>query len=69
MVSEQTKHHPGQLVANGGRRLAVQASEWLDNWYVAYSPRNDNNNAEGPWEDWVTLAHDILRIDAEARKE
>ena len=48
------------------KRCGVQKCEWLPGWYVSWSPRNGNNNAEGGWSDWVALAHEILRIDQEA---
>jgi len=44
-------------------RLGVRKSEWLDDWWVSWSPRNDNQNAEGDWSEWVQLAHDILAAD------
>jgi hypothetical protein len=47
-----------------GRRLAIMPS--IGDWYVSYSPRNDNSNAEGPWEEWVELARRIL--EAEGRR-
>jgi hypothetical protein len=46
-----------------GRRLAVKKSEHMDDWYVSYSPRNDNSNAEGDWAEWVDLAERILAED------
>lgn len=51
----------------GAKRCGIQRSDWLTGWYVPWSPRNDNQNAEGPWSDWVALAHAILAKDAEAR--
>lgn len=56
---------PGELVATGGRRLGVMASEWLNDWYVSHSPRNANNNAEGTWQEWVDLAKRILELEAQ----
>lgn len=55
---------PGAIVARAGRRLAVQRSAWLNDWYISYSPRNDNQNAEGDWAEWVALAREILAADA-----
>lgn len=52
---------------SAGRRLAMHQSEWLPSFYVSYSPRNDNSNAEGPWEEWVDLARQIIAED-ESRK-
>lgn len=59
-----TKQDPRDYVRGGGRRCAVKKSEWLDDWWISHSPRNDNQNAEGPWEDWVALAHAILEADS-----
>ncbi|QQV76536.1 hypothetical protein H5J25_13900 [Sphingomonas aliaeris] len=51
----------------GAKRCGIQRSVWLPSFYVPWSPRNDNENAEGPWSDWVALARQILVVDAEAR--
>jgi hypothetical protein len=51
----------------GARRCGIQRSAWLPGWFVGWSPRNDNENAEGPWSDWVALARAILATDAEAQ--
>ena len=53
---------PGQTVITAGRRLAICRSEYLGDWYISWSPRNDNQNAEGPWDEWVALAHAILAV-------
>lgn len=50
----------------GERRCGIQQSPWLTGWYVPWSPRNDNENAEGCWSHWVALAHEILKADAVA---
>ncbi|PTR08652.1 MULTISPECIES: hypothetical protein [unclassified Novosphingobium] len=50
----------------GERRCGIQRSEWLDGWFVPWSPRNDNQNAEGPWSHWVALAHKIIETDNKA---
>ena len=52
-------------VCAGARRLAVCKSEYLSDWWISHSPRNDNENAEGTWEEWVFLASEILKVDAE----
>lgn len=44
----------------GGKRLAVEASEWLPGWHVSASPRNSNSHAEAQWCQWVHLARLIL---------
>lgn len=56
-----------------GRRLAIEKSDHLGvdgppekRWWVAYSPRNGKSApAEGPWHEWVELAHKILALNAE----
>lgn len=53
-----------------GRRLAIEKSDWMENWWVAHSPRNGKSAcAEGPWEEWVELARQILEVDARMRLE
>lgn len=61
--SEDSSIHPDNFAINAARRLGMRKSDWLGNWYVSWSPRNCNNNAEGPWEDWVELARRILAED------
>lgn len=56
---------PGHIVARAGRRLGIEASAWISDWYCSHSPRNCNSNAEGTWAEWVALAHEILRLEAE----
>ena len=51
----------------GAKRCGIQRSVWLPSFFVGWSPRNDNENAEGPWSDWVALAHAILAADEQAR--
>lgn len=51
---------------SGGKRCGIEKSEWLDGWFVSHSPRNDNSNAEGPWDHWVDLAVQILQHPATA---
>lgn len=55
---------------SGGRRCGVTASNGLnsgddpDGWWVGYSPRNGlYASVEGPWEDWVNLARNIIAED------
>ncbi|MBY0618435.1 hypothetical protein [Sphingomonas ursincola] len=48
------------------RRCGLEKSEWLTGWFVSWSPRNDNQNAEGCWSDWVALANAILDADRKA---
>jgi hypothetical protein len=49
------------------KRCGIQRSAWLDGWYVPWSPRNDNESAEGPWSHWVALANEIIAVDQRAR--
>ena len=53
---------PGEILA-AGSRLAIRASEVLDDWYVPFSPRNSSQCAEGSWSEWVALANKILQRD------
>ena len=43
------------------KRCAVVWAPWMGDWFVSYSPRNDNSNAEGTWDHWVSLALSILQ--------
>jgi hypothetical protein len=45
---------------SAGKRLGVQWCPWMGDWFTSWSPRNDNNNAEGEWDQWVDLALKIL---------
>lgn len=49
------------------RRCGIQRSDWITGWFVPWSPRNDNQNAEGPWSHWVALARNIIAADEKAR--
>jgi hypothetical protein len=44
-----------------GKRLGVRKPMWMGDWFTSWSPRNDNCNAEGPWDQWVDLAIKILQ--------
>ena len=55
-------------IRGGGRRLAVKASDWIPDWYVGWSPRNENYSAEGTWDDWVHLATAILAEEEHRQK-
>ena len=67
-MNASTKSDP-RAYLSAGRRLAVRSSDCLENWYVSHSPRNDNYNAEGTWEEWVELAHLILNADAAHKQQ
>lgn len=43
------------------KRCGLKRSEWMGDWFVPWSPRNSNNNAEGTWHHWALLAAAILR--------
>lgn len=42
------------------KRLGVTWAPWMGDWFVSFSPRNGNTNAEGPWDHWVDMALGIL---------
>jgi hypothetical protein len=44
-----------------GKRLALDWTPWMGDWFVSSSPRNGNSNAEGQWDQWVDLAIGILK--------
>jgi len=56
----------GTRLPSGGKRLGMERSEWLNDWFMSFSPRNSNSNAEGPWDHWADLAVQILRHPATA---
>jgi hypothetical protein len=43
------------------KRLSVVNAPWMGDWFVSHSPRNGNENAEGPWSHWVQVALSILQ--------
>ncbi|MGW6790022.1 hypothetical protein [Streptomyces chartreusis] len=45
---------------SSGKRCGVQWTPWMGDFFTSWSPRNSNNNAEGPWDHWVDLALKIL---------
>lgn len=48
------------------KRVDVVRIPWMGDWFASHSPRNGNNNAEGPWDHWVQLALSILQHPATA---
>ena len=44
-----------------GKRCGVRHTPWMGDWFTSWSPRNDNENSEGPWDHWVDLAIKILQ--------
>jgi hypothetical protein len=67
ITDDQLEPHLPEYL-EGAKRCGIQRSVWLPSFYVGWSPRNDNENAEGPWSDWVALARAILKADREARE-
>lgn len=68
-LEEAAEREERAVWLEGGRRCAVRQSEWLDGWWVGTSPRNgDGALVEGPWEDWVALARNILEYDAKVQR-
>ncbi len=59
------KHLPEYVEAE--KRCGIRRSDWLPSWFVPWSPRNDNQNAEGPWSHWVALAREIIAVDEAAQ--
>lgn len=47
-------------VFNAAKRLGIQRCPWMNDWFVSWSPRNSNSNAEGSWHHWANLAAMIL---------
>lgn len=65
MTPEEYQKHAADCleieVDSSGKRCGVQHDPWMGDWFTSWSPRNDNSNAEGPWEHWVDLARRILQ--------
>ena len=51
---------------NGTKRIDIVEDAWMDDWFVATSPRS-GGSAEGYWCQWVHVARQILA--AEQTKE
>lgn len=66
---QQPVGQPGDVVIQAGRRLGIEASAWLSDWYISHSPRNGNSNAEGTWAEWVALAHQIIELEAKRQQD
>lgn len=73
-VEDEVLHHSDDDLlpylpesVRGEKRCGIQRSVWMESWFVPWSPRNDNQNAEGPWSHWVVLARAILAADEKAR--
>lgn len=54
------KGYDEEPIIDAAKRLGLAWTPWMGDWFVSYSPRNGNSNAEGTWEHWVTLAQLIL---------
>lgn len=50
-----------QPILQSGKRCGLEWAPWMGDWFTSWSPRNSNNNAEGPWDHWVDLALQILQ--------
>lgn len=48
-------------VIEAGKRLGLNRTPWMGDWFVSFSPRNYNSTAEGYWDHWVDLAIKILQ--------
>lgn len=59
----------GEIVAASSRKLAIRASIYSSDWYISYSPKNDNEYAEGKWDEWVSLAHEVLKLEEQRKKK
>ncbi len=51
---------------SAAKRLGLDWTPWMGDWFVSWSPRNSNSNAEGTWEHWTELAIRILQHQATA---
>ncbi len=45
---------------NAAKRLGIQRCAWMNDWFVPWSPRNENKHGEGTWHHWANLAAAIL---------
>lgn len=64
---EPDSPHSEELLLSGGRRCGLAFGN-MNGWYVGMSPRNGYGAlVEGPWEDWVSLAREIIAVE-EARQ-
>lgn len=50
------------------KRCTIRRTGWMGDWFTSYSPRNSNNNAEGPWAHWMQLSLSILQHPATAEQ-
>ena len=48
------------------KRASIVWTPWMGDWFVSYSPRNGNENAEGTWDHWVQVALSIIQHPATA---
>ena len=47
-------------VFSAAKRCGLEHIPCMNDWFVSWSPRNDNCNAEGHWAHWANLAAHIL---------
>lgn len=60
-IKKATENFEEIPLIHAGKRCGVQWTPWMDDWFTSWSPRNSNSNAEGPWDQWVDLAIEILK--------
>lgn len=70
-IKQAAKDYEEIAAISGGKRCGVQWAPWMGDWFVSWSPRNSNSNAEGSWDHWVDLAVKILQdpLTAKVRPE
>lgn len=49
-----------QAVHGVAKRLGMEWTPWMGDWFTSWSPRNSNSHGEGTWDHWVDLALSIL---------
>lgn len=47
-------------IFQAGKRCGLTHDPDLGDWFMSWSPKNGNSNAEGPWHHWANLAAMIL---------
>src|ERR1700704_1208480 len=60
-VQQAAERYEEISVVQAAKRCGMQWAPWMGDWFTSWSPRNSNNNAEGPWDHWVDLALAILQ--------
>lgn len=52
--------YQGRAMGDGGKRLGMEWTPWMGDWFTSYSPRNSNSHGEGFWDHWINLALSVL---------